>query len=78
MAIVGKNFCQSAWNGLVLVLLNMGRFGAAASIGMIFTVLGVAFVTGCNGMIVYGCLHYAPAFKGKASNWIAPTAVGGF
>jgi hypothetical protein len=78
IAITGKNFCAAAWNGLILILKNAFRFGAAATIGMIFNVLGVAFVTGANAMVVYGALHYIPHFVGRASNWIAPVAMGGF
>ena len=53
------------------------RFGAVNTIGFIFNVLGVSFIAGANGMVVYCLLHYVEPFKGLASNWIAPTAVGG-
>lgn len=77
MAITGKNFCASAWNAFCLILKNALTFGTAASIGGIFNILGVSFIAGFNGMIVYILLHYVDAYKGKASNWIAPVVVGG-
>jgi len=77
MAITGKNFCASAWNGFILILKNALRFGTAASIGFIFNVLGVLFIASANGLVVYAALHYVPFYEGKANNWIAPSAVGG-
>lgn len=76
MAITGKNFCASAWNAFCLLLKNAMRFGTAATIGTIFSVLGVCFIAAANGLIVYSFLHYVPAFMGLTQNWIAPVAVG--
>ena len=55
---------------------NALRFGTANSIGFIFNVLGVVFVTASNGLVVYAALHYYEPFIGLASNWIAPVVVG--
>jgi hypothetical protein len=66
MAITGKNFCASAWNAFVLILKNALRFGTVNSIGFIFNVLGVLFISGSNGLIVYAALHYVPVWQGKA------------
>ena len=76
IAITGKNFCAAAWNAFILILKNMVRFGTANSIGFIFNVLGVAFIAAVNGLVVYAMLHYIPAYKGLAQNWIAPAVVG--
>lgn len=62
---------------MILILKNAMRFGAASSIGFIFNILGVTFICGANGLIVYGALHYVPEFKGRVSNWIAPVAIAG-
>jgi solute carrier family 44 protein 1 (choline transporter-like protein) len=51
------------------------RFGTANSIGFIFSVLGVAFIGAMNGLIAYSMLHYVPAYKGMAHNWLAPCVV---
>lgn len=58
MAITGKSFCASAWNAFCLILKNAMRFGAVNSIGFIFNVLGVAFISAANGLVVYASLHY--------------------
>ena len=64
IALTGKNFCASAWNAFILILKNALRFGTANSIGFIFNILGVAFISATNGCIVYGLLHYDPKYKG--------------
>lgn len=77
MAITGSNFCSSAWNAFCLILKNAMRFGVANSIGFIFNVLGVLFISMCNALIVYSCLHYVEAWKGLVQNWMGPVIVGG-
>jgi len=59
-----------------LIMKNIMRFGTANSIGFIFNVLGVCFIAAANGMVVYALLHYVPAYKGLASNFIGPSVVG--
>lgn len=76
IALTGKNFCASAWNGFLLVLKNVLRFGTAGTIGLIFNVLGVAFIACVNGLLIYCLLHYAPAFEGLTKNWVPPVVVG--
>ena len=53
----------------------MLRFGTVTSIGFIFNVLGVAFISSANGLCVYAALHYIPFFEGRAQTWIAPVGV---
>lgn len=77
MAITGKNFCASAWNAFCLILKNALRFGTVNSIGFIFNVLGVIFIAGANGIVVYSGLHYVPIWEGKAQSWIGPVGIGG-
>ena len=62
----------------MLILKNAVRFGTANSIGFIFNVLGVVFITACNGLTVYAVLHYYEPYMGKANNWIAPVGIAGF
>jgi len=76
IALTGKNFCASAWNAFILILKNALRFGTANSIGLIFSILGVAFIGAMNGLIVFAMLHYVPAYKGTANSWLAPCVVG--
>jgi choline transporter-like protein 2/4/5 len=77
IAITGKNFCASAWNAFLLILKNALRFGTANSIGFIFNLLGVAFISAANSLAVYAALHYYEPYKGLASNWITPVVVAG-
>jgi len=77
IALTGKNFCASAWNAFILILKNALRFGTANSIGFIFNVLGVLFITCSNALIVYAALHYYEPYQGLASNWITPVVVAG-
>lgn len=72
IALTGKNFCASAWNGFILLFKNILRFGTAQTIGLIFNVLGVAFIASVNAMLIYCLLHYSPTFKGLAKSWKAP------
>lgn len=76
IAITSKNFCMAAWNAFILILKNALRFGTANSIGFIFNVLGVAFITAANSLVVYALIHYYEPYKGLASNWITPCVVG--
>jgi len=76
MALTGKNFCSSAWNAFCLILKNALRFGTANSIGFIFSLLGVAFISCANGLVVYAALHYVPMYQGLVSNWIGPCVIG--
>ena len=73
--MTGKNFCAAAWNAFLLILKNAIRFGTANSIGFIFNVLGVLFITASNGLVVYAVLHYYEPYIGKINNWIAPCGV---
>ena len=76
MAITGKNFCASAWNAFCLILKNAMRFGAVNTIGFIFNVIGVLFISSANGLIVYAALHYVDTWEGKVQSWIGPTSIG--
>ena len=76
MAITGKNFCMSAWNAFILILTNMLRFGTANSIGFIFNVIGVIFITGANTFCIYFMLTYYEPFQGLAANIYTPIAIG--
>merc|ERR1711935_1289636 len=51
MALTGKSFCTSAWNGFFLVIKNAMTFRTAGTIGFIFELLGIAFIGAANGLI---------------------------
>lgn len=62
IALTAKNFCTSAWNGFFLVISNAATFGTTGTIGFIFEVLGVIFISAANAVVVYALLHYAPPY----------------
>ena len=53
VALSNNWFFKSAWNGFALVIKNVHRFGAAASIGNIFMVFGLILMMTVNGFIGY-------------------------
>jgi hypothetical protein len=53
IALLGKNFCKSAWNAFMLIVRNAGRIGALAGIGMIITLLGIMFIMVSTGVLGY-------------------------
>jgi len=55
---------------------NILRFGTANTIGMIFYVLGVLFITVANGVAVYAAQMYYDPYIGLASHWAAPCVIG--
>ena len=59
-----------------MVIKNAMRFGTVGSIGFIFQLLGTAFIAFANALIIYVFLHYVPAFKGLARNWMPPVFIG--
>jgi hypothetical protein len=69
IALLGKNFCVSAWNAFMLIVRNMGRIAALAGIGAIVGAIGMVFITvgtGVLGYFILVALHpddlKAPAF----------------
>lgn len=53
VALTNKHFCKSAWNGFALVVKNVGRFGAANTIGTIYIVFGGLMIIAANGSVAY-------------------------
>lgn len=78
IALTGKNFCSAAWNGMSLMMKNIGTFGTVSSVGFIFSFLGIIFITAANGLLMFAILNYIPQFQGLVNNWIAPVILASF
>ena len=53
VALTNKFFCKAAWNGFMLIVKNMGRFGAAKFIGTIYIGFGGLMLATTNMIIAY-------------------------
>lgn len=78
VALTSKNFCRSAWNAFLLVVKNMGRFGAVHTIGAIFMFLGRIFIICVTVVCCYIMLTQWPEPKSKISAPYFPCIVAGF
>lgn len=57
VALTNKMFCAAAWNGFILFVKNMGRFGSAKMIGTIYIGFGGLLLATCNMAIIYVILE---------------------
>lgn len=53
IALTNHPFCHSAWNGFALIIKNLHRFGAARSIGSIYTFFGSFMIMSANSALGY-------------------------
>ena len=60
VALTNKMFCKSAWNGFILIVKNLNRFGAAKTIGSIYMVFGGICISVANMGIGYVVLTMTP------------------
>ena len=77
VAITGKNFCRSAWNGFLLVVRNVFRFGAVHTLGAIFMFLGRLFIICLTVIACFIQVEYWPYFADKLSSPYFPCIVAG-
>eukprot|EP00921_Rhytidocystis_pertsovi_P000886 GHVQ01001531.1.p1 GENE.GHVQ01001531.1~~GHVQ01001531.1.p1 ORF type:complete len:731 (-),score=96.12 GHVQ01001531.1:505-2640(-) len=71
IAILGKNFCKSAWASFVLVIRNPGRWAVAAGIGRTLRFLGLLSVTAVGAVV--GFLLTEKMYGGEISSPVFPT-----
>ncbi|CAD7940129.1 unnamed protein product [Amoebophrya sp. A120] len=57
IAILGKNFCRSAWAAFCLILRNAARLGILAMIGSLVRAIGMIFITVFTTIIGYFVLN---------------------
>jgi hypothetical protein len=74
MAITGKNFCSSAWDGFMINVKNAGTFGAAKFMATALIFLGKLAITMLN---VYTCYVLIGAMLGQNVSKDAPCVVVG-
>lgn len=53
IALLGKNFCRSAWAAFCLILRNAARIGILGMIGGMVSMIGMVFITGFTTVIGY-------------------------
>jgi len=53
IAILGKNFCRSAWAAFCLILRNAARLGVLAMIGSLVRAIGIVFITATTTIVGY-------------------------
>lgn len=77
IALTSKNFCQSAWNGFILVVKNILRFGFVHSIGAIFMFIGRLFIICSTVLCAYIMLTQWPHFRDQVSSPYFPCIIAG-
>ena len=75
VALTQNHFFKSAWNAFALVVKNVHRFGAAATIGTIYMVFGGLVIGSANGSIAYLILTRLDIVKDIASPYPPVVAV---
>jgi hypothetical protein len=59
IALLGKNFCTSAWNAFCLILRNAARIGILGGIGAVVNIIGLVFITTATTVLGYFILILA-------------------
>lgn len=68
IAILGKNFCRSAWNAFMLIIRNAARIGMLAGIGFIVTLIGFVFMISFTAGLGYFILLAMHPTAGEAGD----------
>jgi hypothetical protein len=72
IALRGKNFCTSAWEGFGLIIRNLGRFSSLAFIGSFFNIFGILFISICSALIGFLVLTKIEYYEEKIASPILP------
>lgn len=75
IVLTNKNFCASAWNAFLLIVKNVLRFGATASVGAIFMFLGRLFIICVTVLVCYLQMTEWPQVKEQVSSPYFPCIV---
>ena len=75
MALRGKNFCRSAFDGFATVIRNLGRWTALSLIGGVFNLIGKLFIAVITGLLGYIIITQAEQYNSKLNSPILPTVV---
>ena len=75
IALTNKNFCASAWNAFLLIVKNAMRFGAVASVGGIFMLIGRLFIICVTVAVCYLQMTQWPQVVAQVSSPYFPCII---
>jgi hypothetical protein len=75
IAVRGKNFCVSAFEGFGLLIRNLGRFSTLILIGSFFSLFGTIFIAVASGIVGYLFVTNVNPYKSEIDSPIAPTLI---
>ena len=73
MALRGKNFCTSAFDGFAVVIRNLGRWSLLFLIGGVFNIIGKLFIAGITALVGYVIITQVEDYNKKLNSPILPT-----
>ena len=73
IAVRGKNFCVSAFEGFGLLIRNLGRFSTLILLGSFFSLFGTLFIAAASGFTGYFVITKINYFSQELDSPIAPT-----
>ena len=75
IALRGKSFCTSAFDGFAIVIRNLGRWTILTMIGGIFNSIGKLFIAGVTGVAGYVIITEVTKYSEKLNSPLLPTLV---
>ena len=75
IALRGKNFCSSAWDGFCIVVTHLGDFSILSVIGGFFNMIGRIFIACFTALIGYLIIDHA--YGAKLNSPLLPTVIFG-
>lgn len=75
MALRGKSFCTSAFDGFAIVIRHLGRWTMLYLIGGTFNLIGKVFISGLTALCGYIIITEAPTFNNKLNSPMLSTLI---
>jgi hypothetical protein len=75
MALRGKNFCTSAFDGFAVVIRHLGRWSLLFLIGGVFNIIGKLFIAGITALAGYVIITQVEDYNKKLNSPILPTLI---
>lgn len=75
IALKGRSFCRSAFDGFAIIIRNLGRWTALTAIGGVFNMIGKVFIAGLTGVCGYLIITKAEVYSSKLNSPLLPTLV---
>ncbi len=63
MALTSDSFCPAAWNAFTLILKNAHRFGFTATIGLVYSIFGIIFISTVTSLASWLFMTNYPALN---------------